>query len=140
MASRYDTAGIGLRIVNGDGAQWIQGKQGVKTIPVLNKYHRNKKITECAGKGEFVDNLRKLLYEGETDMVLSFMEAQINSLLPEESQKDIQKLRDMFGASKVPEREEHGYDYCHTPSLATIACTWLRELCRNMLRGSGNHF
>ena len=46
----------------------------------------------------------------------------------------------MFGASKVPEREGHGYDYCHTPSLATIAGTYLRELCRNMLRGSSNNF
>lgn len=32
MASRFDTSGIDLRIVNGDGAQWIQKKQGVKTM------------------------------------------------------------------------------------------------------------
>jgi hypothetical protein len=96
VASRFDTAGIGLRIVNGDGAQWIQKKQGVKTISVLDKYHRNKKITECAGNGEFADNLRKLLYAGETDMVLTFIEAQINSLLPEENQKEIEKLRELY--------------------------------------------
>lgn len=46
----------------------------------------------------------------------------------------------MFGASKVPEREGHGYDYCHTYSLAENAGTYLSELCRNMLRGSGNNF
>ena len=46
----------------------------------------------------------------------------------------------MFGASKVPEREGRGYDYCHTLSLAKRAGTYLSELCRNMLRGSGNNF
>ena len=46
----------------------------------------------------------------------------------------------MFGASKVPEREGHGYDYCHTFSLAKNAGSYLSELCRNMLRGSGNNF
>lgn len=240
VASRFDTSGIDLRIVNGDGAQWIQKKKGVKTIAVLDKYHRNKKITECAGNGEFADNLRKLLYAGDTEMVLICIEAQINSLLPEEHQKEIEKLQElysyfsenkealvdpykrgikipetyapgeihharlgsmesnvftlignrmkggrrcwsirggnhmaillsayhtsgfetlfaklpappkpkeewkdalpMFGASKVPEREGHGYDYCHTYSLAENAGTYLSELCRNMLRGSGNNF
>ncbi len=46
----------------------------------------------------------------------------------------------MFGASKVPEREGHGYDYCHTFSLSKNAGTYLSELCRNMLRGSDNNF
>ena len=46
----------------------------------------------------------------------------------------------MFGADKVPEREGRGYDYCHTPSLYAAAGTWLSELCRSMLRGSGNNF
>ena len=240
IASRFDVNGIELRIVNGDGAQWIQKKNGVKTIPVLDKYHRNKKITECVADKDLADNLRKLLYAGETDLLLSVIEAQINSLLPEERQKEIDKLTDlygyfsenkdalldqykrgieipetyapgeihharlgsmesnvytllgnrmkdgrccwsiqggnnlallltayhtsglenlfaelpappkprevwkdtlpMFGASKVPEREGHGYDYCHTSSLSAAAGTWLSELCRSMLRGSGNNF
>ena len=56
---------------------------------------------------------------------------------PKEVWKD---MLPMFGASKVPEREGHGYDYCHASSLSTAAGTWLSELCRNMLRGSGNNF
>ena len=240
IASRFDVNGIELRIVNGDGAQWIQKKNGVKTISVLDKYHRNKKITECVADKDLADNLRKLLFAGDTDMLLTVIEAQINSLLPEENQKEIEKLTDlyryfsenkdalldpykrgieipetyapgevhharlgsmesnvftlvgnrmkdrrccwsirggnnlvllltayhtsglenlfaelpappkpkeewkdslpMFGASKVPEREGHGYDYCHTLSLAKRAGSYLSELCRNMLRGSGNNF
>lgn len=240
VASRFDVKGIDLRIVNGDGAQWIQKKNGVKTISVLDKYHRNKKITECVADKDFADNLRKLLYAGETDLLLSVIEAQINSLLPEGNQKEIEKLTElysyfsenkdalldpykrgidipdtfapgeihharlggmesniytlvgnrmkggrccwsirggdnlallltayhtsglenlfaelpappkpkevwkdtlpMFGASKVPEREGRGYDYCHTLSFATAAGTYLSELCRSMLRGSGNNF
>ena len=46
----------------------------------------------------------------------------------------------MSGASKVPGRESRGYDSCHTLSLANRAGTYLSELCRNMLRGSGNNF
>ena len=240
VASRFDVNGIELRIVNGDGAQWIQKKNGVRTISVLDKYHRNKKITECVSNKDLADNLRKLLYAGDTDMLLTVIEAQINSLLPEENQKEIEKLTDlysyfsenkealldpykrgieipdtyapgeihharlgsmesnvftlvgnrmkggrccwsirggnnlvllltayhtsgleslfaelpappkpkeewkdtlpMFGASKVPEREGHGYDYCHNFSLAKNAGTYLSELCRKMLRGSGNNF
>ena len=240
VASRFDVKGIDLRIINGDGAQWIQKKNGVKTIPVLDKYHRNKKITECVLDKEFADNLRKLLYAGETETLLTVIEAQSNSLLPEDNQKEIDKLTDlyryfsenkealldpynrdvpipetyapgeihharlgsmesnvftyignrmkgrrccwsiqggdnlaqlltayhtsglenlfaelpappkpkevwkdtlpMFGASKVPEREGRGYDYCHTSSLSAAAGTYLSELCRNMLRGSGYNF
>ena len=240
VASRFAVKGIDLRIVNGDGAQWIQKKNGVKTIPVLDKYHRNKKITECVADKDLADNLRKLLYAGDTDMLLTVIEAQINSLLPGENQKEIEKLTDLysyfsenkealldpykrgieipdtyapgkihharlgsmesnvftlignrmkggrccwsirggnnlallltayhtsglenlfaelpappkpkeewkdtlplFGASKVPEREGHGYDYCHTFSLSKNVGTYLSELCRNMLRGSDNNF
>ena len=240
VASRFAVKGIDLRIVNGDGAQWIQKKNGVKTIPVLDKYHRNTKITECVADKDLADNLRKLLYAGDTDMLLTVIEAQINSLLPGENQKEIEKLTDLysyfsenkealldpykrgieipdtyapgkihharlgsmesnvftlignrmkggrccwsirggnnlallltayhtsglenlfaelpappkpkeewkdtlplFGASKVPEREGHGYDYCHTFSLSKNVGTYLSELCRNMLRGSDNNF
>ena len=56
---------------------------------------------------------------------------------PKEVRKDTLPI---FGASKVPEREGRGYDYCHTPSLCAAAGTWLSELCRSMLRGSGNNF
>ena len=96
VASRFDVKGIDLRIVNGDGAQWIQKKNGVKTIPVLDKYHRNKKITECVADKDLADNLRKLLYAGEIDLLLTVIEAQINSLLPEENQKEIDKLTDLW--------------------------------------------
>lgn len=240
VASRFKIAGIERRIVNGDGAQWIQKRKDGKTIPVLDKFHRNKKITECVGNTEFAKLLRDKLYAGETDMVLTLIEAQINSLLPEEKGKEIEKLKElyryyaenkdalldpyqrgieipetyapgeihharlgsiesnvftlignrmkgrrrnwsvrggnhmaillsayhtsgfenlfadlpappkpeevwkdtlpMFGASKVPEREGHGYDYCHTFSLPENAGTCLSELYRNMLRGPVNNF
>ena len=184
VASRFDTSGIDLRIVNGDGAQWIQKKKGVKTIAVLDKYHRNKKITECAGNGEFADNLRKLLYAGEAlvdpykrgikipetyapgevhHARLGSMESNVFTLIgnrmkggrrcwsirggnhmaillsayhtsgfetlfaelpaPPKPKEEWKDTLPMFGASKVPEREGHGYDYCHTYSLAENAGT-----------------
>ena len=240
IASRFDVSRIELRILNGDGAQWTQKRKDVKTIAVLDEYHRNKKLTECAGNTEFAKLLREKLYAGEIDTVMTLIEAQINSLLPEDNRKEIEKLRELysyysenrdfladpyqrgieipetyapgeihharlgsmesnvftlignrmkgrracwsirggnnlalilsayhtsgmenlfaelpappkpkevwkdtlplFGASKVPEREGHGYDYCHTLSLAKNAGGYLSELCREMLRGSGNNF
>ena len=56
------------------------------------------------------------------------------------AERRVEDTLPMFGASKVPEREGHGYDYCHTSSLSAAAGTWLSELCRNMLRGSDNNF
>ena len=47
VRSRFDTDSVQLRVLNGDGANWIHSKPDSDTISVLDKYHRNKKITEC---------------------------------------------------------------------------------------------
>ena len=46
IASVYNTDEIVLRVKNGDGANWIQKDNSCECICVLDKFHRNKKITE----------------------------------------------------------------------------------------------
>ena len=59
LASRFDVDAIDLRVLNGDGANWIQEQKGTNAISVLDAFHRNKKITECVKNKEFAEILRK---------------------------------------------------------------------------------
>ena len=93
IAGKFKTATILLRVVNGDGAQWIQKRKGVNMICVLDEYHRNRKITECAGNPEFAQTIRTLLCEKKTEDALVCIQAQINSIEDEDQQE---KLRDLY--------------------------------------------
>ncbi|MBQ1410525.1 MAG: hypothetical protein IIY94_04540 [Oscillospiraceae bacterium] len=69
-------------------------------------------------------------------MLLTVIEAQINSLLPEENQKEIEKLTDLYryfseNKDALLDPYKRGIE---------IPETYLSELCRNMLRGSSNNF
>lgn len=79
VASRFCVDEIELRVINGDGAKWIQKQAGVKSIGVLDEFHRNKKILECVKNREFAALLRKHLYAKDVDTMFACLEAQINS-------------------------------------------------------------
>lgn len=80
VASRFNVDEIELRVINGDGAQWIQQRPDVACISVLDKYHRNKKITECVSDRETAKCIRDLLYRGQVSDVMDYLEAMINSV------------------------------------------------------------
>ena len=100
VRSRFDTDSVQLRVLNGDGANWIHSRLEPDTISVLDKYHRNKKITECVRDPGFADNLRKLLYAGETDLMLDCIEAQINSIEDPYEIDSLQELQRYFAGNK----------------------------------------
>ena len=79
IASRFDVKNIELRVINGDGAAWIQKKGNGTCICVLDKFHRNKKMTECIKDKEFLRTARTLLYAGKIDELLMCIAAQIDS-------------------------------------------------------------
>jgi len=58
----FNTDEIELRVKNGDGANWIQKDNSCECICVLDKFHRNKKIIECASDMNIAENLRNLLF------------------------------------------------------------------------------
>lgn len=80
VASRYDVEDIKLRVHNGDGAAWIRRKNSEDCIDVLDAFHINKKITECVRDSKFAALLKKHLYNKDTDLMLTCLEAQINSV------------------------------------------------------------
>ena len=80
VGSRFNVDEIELRVINGDGAQWIQKRSDVACISVLDKYHRNKKITECVSDKGTAKCIRDMLYQGKIDDVMSYLEAMINSV------------------------------------------------------------
>ena len=80
IGSRFNVDEIELRVINGDGAQWIQKRPDVACISVLDKYHRNKKITECVNDNEIAKLIRDMLYKGQISDVMTYLEAMINSV------------------------------------------------------------
>ena len=79
VQSRFNADSIQLRVLNGDGAGWLRNSPEPNAVSVLDKFHRNKKITECVQDPEFASLLRKLLCDGKIDTLLTCIQAQIDS-------------------------------------------------------------
>lgn len=93
VGSRFNVDEIELRVINGDGAQWIQKRPDVACISVLDKYHRNKKLTECVSDKETAKDIRDMLYQGKIDDVMTYLEAMIHSV---EDQIKEAKLKELY--------------------------------------------
>ncbi len=93
IASVYNTDEIELRVKNGDGASWIQKDDSCDCICVLDKFHRNKKITECVSDKNIAENLRYFLFQNRFDELLDCIEAYINST---ENERDKAKLQELY--------------------------------------------
>ena len=115
IASEYDTSCVKLRVIGGDGAGWtlkpsvkpaVLKEGGETVITVLDRFHRNKKITECVQDEEFSALLRKKLNEKEVDTVLDLIEARINST---EAETEKTKLRELFSYFKENKDSLLGY-------------------------------
>ena len=100
VASRFNVDEIELRVINGDGAQWIQKHGDANCISVLDKFHRNKKITECVRDPEFAALIRELLYAGRIEDTLTCIEAQINSVADEQEKALLRELYSYYANNK----------------------------------------
>lgn len=100
VASRFRTETIQLRVVNGDGANWIQKAKGEKKITVLDAFHRNKKIRECVKDPEKAERIAAVLYEGDTEALLEYIETAIDSVTDEEEASGLQELYDYYEENK----------------------------------------
>lgn len=100
IANHFLVDEIQQRVINGDGAAWLKKRKNPQDIPVLDKFHRNKKILECVKNREFAQTLRSLLYENRIDDLLACLEAQINSTQDEEEIKGLKKLLSYYTENK----------------------------------------
>ena len=92
VASRFNVDEIELRVINGDGAQWIRKHGDANCISVLDKFHRNKKITECVREPEFAALIRELLYAGRIEEVLTCIQAQRDSVMDPQEKAALEEL------------------------------------------------
>lgn len=100
IASRYDVKAVALRVINGDGANWIQKAGNKDCICVLDKFHRNKKLTECIRNKDFLQTARTLLYDNRIEDLLDCIEAQMNSAEDKAEQEGLRELLAYYTENK----------------------------------------
>lgn len=100
IASVYHVDEIELRVLNGDGANWIEGNKDETAIYQLDPFHRNKAIREYMSDPELRKLILDLLYDKNIDLMLSVIEASVNSTMEPEEQEKRQKLYDYFKNNK----------------------------------------
>jgi len=100
IASAYNVDEIEMRLLNGDGAEWI--KHGAVEDDVhfqLDPFHRNKAILTYVTDREKQKLLSSLLYESRCEDVLSCIEAYINCSEGQEK-VSLEKLYNYFNSNK----------------------------------------
>ena len=100
IASVYNTDEIELRVKNGDDANRIRKDSTCECICVLDKFHRNKKITECISDKNIAENLRNLLLENRFDELLECIKAYINSSEDEHERAKLDELYRYYSENK----------------------------------------
>ena len=140
LASRFNVDEIELRVINGDGAQWIQKRSDVDCISVLDKFHRNKKITECVQNKEQAKLIRKLLYEGKIQDVMDCLEALVNSA---EDPIEKAKLKELYSYYKnnqdaLPDYYSRGIEIPPTREPGVVHHARLGSMEGNVFTLAGN--
>mgnify|MGYP000943133107 CR=1 FL=1 len=99
IASVYCVDEIELRVLNGDGANWITANNEA-AVYQLDPFHRNKAIREYVSDPELRKLMMELLYAKNIDFLLAVIEASINSTMEPEEQEKRQKLFNYFSNNK----------------------------------------
>lgn len=140
VASRFDVDEIELRIINGDGANWIQKKDNTDCICVLDRFHRNKKLTECIRDTDFLKTAQNLLFENRIDDLLTCIAAQIDSTEDEAEQEGLQELLGYYTENKdaMLSPYERGIDIPETREPGVIHHARLGSMESNIFTLIGN--
>ena len=99
IASVYCTDEIELRVLNGDGANWITANNEA-AVYQLDPFHRNRAIREYVNDPELQDLMIDLLYAKDIDKLLAVIEASVNSTIEPDEQEKRQRLLDYFSNNK----------------------------------------
>ena len=84
IASEYDLEQTDLRLLNGDGAQWIRNTVDKSTVFQLDPFHRNKAIRENIKDGKARNDIHKYLGECDIDGLFNYLEMYRDSLSEDE--------------------------------------------------------
>lgn len=94
IAANYNVDEIKMRVMNGDGAAWIQTGEDEETVYQLDPYHRNKAIVEAVPDKTVREKIFQLLYAKRIDALLGYIDALANSA---EDETVAKKLRELWG-------------------------------------------
>lgn len=96
----FNVQNIKLRVINGDGAQWIQKNNMNNSLGVLDAYHRNRAIGRCVKNPELASQLHQLLYAKEIPALLERLETALNETTDEEEKESLKKLLSYYTENK----------------------------------------
>ena len=118
IAETYNVDEIDMRMLGGDGANWIRRSLTDETVHFqLDAYHRNKWVMERVSDPEARKRIMKLLYAKEIDLLLHVIEAEALSANDEKDREDYMKLLGYFQKNKdglVP-YQQRGLDIPEAP-------------------------
>lgn len=73
IAREYDLEKTDLRLLNGDGAQWIKAVPDASAVFQLDPYHRNKAIQEKINDKRARKDIYEFLEDGRVDELLEYL-------------------------------------------------------------------
>lgn len=76
----YDTDAVKLRVLNGDGADWVRNCEDPGTEFQLDRFHVYKKITETIKDKEMQSGIRQLYDDCETEKLLETIQTYADSI------------------------------------------------------------
>lgn len=101
IAAHYNVDEIELRILNGDGANWIKRSMTDETVHYqLDPFHRNRAIFRAAPDENARKTMLKLLYGNRIEDLLSYIEALANSMEDEAAELALRELYTYFSNNK----------------------------------------
>ena len=96
----FDAETVKLRVINGDGAQWIQKNNPENCLSVLDAYHRNRAIGRFVKNPELAGQLRQLLYAGEISLLLERLETAVHETTDEQEKEGLAELLGYYTENK----------------------------------------
>lgn len=117
VANHFNVDEISLRVINGDGAGWVQNfGKAENTIVTLDAFHRNQALKKYVFNKDFQKTLSKELAARNYDVVIQCIAAQIDSTDDEEEKEALRKLLSYYENNKeaLPGYFERGIDIPET--------------------------
>ena len=160
IQSKYDPEKIGLRILNGDGGDWIKDEYDADAVQQLDRFHVKKAIREKTSHPEAMKTMLQLLDRDKSEELVEYAQIYYDSISTGEGtdeEQDAKELRDYLANHEeelarysarnieVPKAPE-GIVYKNMGVQENQNCTviglrmkgkrkrWARESANNMIR------
>ncbi len=160
VQSKYDASEIGLRVLNGDGGDWIKDDYDAGTIRQLDRFHIVKEIRQKVSHADVRKEMLDLLRRNKSERLVEYAQIYYDSVITGEGSKEeenAEKLRDYLWnheneianykvrSREIPEAPE-GIEYRNMGVQENQNCTliglrmkgkrkrWGRKSANNMIR------